>query len=196
MRYHGAGWLLAALAGVALGGAAARAQDAVLWRKCAEGAKRAYQVKDYDQAEKLLQWALQEAEKFGAADPRLAVTLHNLANLYATQARYADAEPLYQRALGILEKARGPEHPEVAMALVGLADFYAAQAKYANAEPPYQRAVAALEKTLGPDHKLVAVALERYARLLHKTNRDAEAGPLEARAQTIRAKQVAEGPAR
>ncbi len=196
MRYPSAGGLLAAVACVAVAAAAARGQDAVLWRKCAEGAKRAYQQKDYGQAEKLLKWALQEAEKFGPDDPRLAVTLHNLANLYATQDRFVEAEPLYVRALGILEKVRGPEHPEVAMAAVGLADFYTVQGKIGEAEPLYKRAIAALEKTVGPEHKLVAVGLERYALLLRRADRAGEAGPLEARAQAIRAKRVAEAPAK
>jgi hypothetical protein len=31
--------------------------------------------------------------------------------------RYAEAEPLYQRALAILEKALGPSHPHVATTL-------------------------------------------------------------------------------
>ena len=30
------------------------------------------------------------------------------------QGRYADAEPLYKRALAIDEKALGPDHPDVA----------------------------------------------------------------------------------
>ncbi len=33
----------------------------------------------------------------------------------------ADAEPLYQRALAIFEKALGPEHPKVAKALLNYA---------------------------------------------------------------------------
>ena len=33
------------------------------------------------------------------------------------QARYAEAEPLYQRALAIREKALGPEHPSTATVL-------------------------------------------------------------------------------
>ena len=37
--------------------------------------------------------------------------------LYWNQGRYAEAEPLYQRSLAILEKAMGPEHPEVAPTL-------------------------------------------------------------------------------
>ena len=34
-----------------------------------------------------------------------------------TQGKYAEAEPLYQRALGIWETALGPEHPNVASVL-------------------------------------------------------------------------------
>jgi len=34
-----------------------------------------------------------------------------LAALYSDQAREAEAEPLYQRALAIREKALGPDHP-------------------------------------------------------------------------------------
>ena len=41
--------------------------------------------------------------------------------LPATQGRYAEAEPLYQRSLGIGKKALGPEHPAVASSLNDLA---------------------------------------------------------------------------
>jgi tetratricopeptide (TPR) repeat protein len=47
----------------------------------------------------------------------VATSLDNLANLYYAQGKYAEAEPLYQRALGIREKALGPEHPNVATVL-------------------------------------------------------------------------------
>ena len=44
--------------------------------------------------------------------------------LYHAQGRYAKAEPLYQRALAIREKALGPEHPDVATSLNNLAALY------------------------------------------------------------------------
>ena len=44
----------------------------------------------------------------------MATSLNNLAELYRAQGQYAKSEPLYQRALGIAEKALGPEHPNVA----------------------------------------------------------------------------------
>ncbi len=37
--------------------------------------------------------------------------------LTGAQGRYAEAEPLFQRALAINEKALGPEHPDVAQSL-------------------------------------------------------------------------------
>ncbi len=55
--------------------------------------------------------------RFGPQDPRLATSLNNLAGLYRAQGKYAEAEPLYKRALAIGEKTLGPEHPHVAMTL-------------------------------------------------------------------------------
>ncbi len=72
----------------------------------------------------------------------MATNLNDLAGLYEAQGHYAEAEPLYKRALAIYEKALGPEHPHVAASLTGLAALYDAQGHYAEAEPLYQRALA------------------------------------------------------
>ncbi len=53
----------------------------------------------------------------GAEHRDVANSLNNLAELYRAQGNYAQAEPLYQRALAIWQKALGPEHPQVAMVL-------------------------------------------------------------------------------
>jgi hypothetical protein len=45
---------------------------------------------------------------------------NNLALLYNSWGRYADAEPLYQRALAIREKALGPDHPNTALVVGNL----------------------------------------------------------------------------
>jgi len=42
----------------------------------------------------------------------MATSLNNLAVLYHAQGRYADAEPLYQRALALRERVLGPDHPD------------------------------------------------------------------------------------
>ena len=51
-------------------------------------------------------------------------SLNNLAALYNDQGRYADAEPLFKRALAIQEKVLGPDHPDVAVSLNNLANLY------------------------------------------------------------------------
>ena len=45
--------------------------------------------------------------------PDVASLLNNLAELYHAQGRYAETEPLYNRALVIHEKALGPNHGRV-----------------------------------------------------------------------------------
>ena len=63
------------------------------------------------------------------------LALNNLAALYDDQGRYAEAEPLYKRALAIDEKALGPDHPDVALSLNNLAALYDNQGRYADALP-------------------------------------------------------------
>ncbi len=92
-----------------------------LWETYMAAATKADQQGNYPEAAKELAAALKEAEGFGPQDPRLAVSLNNLAGLYYAQGRYAEAEPLHRRALAIREVALGPEHPDVGTALNGLA---------------------------------------------------------------------------
>jgi tetratricopeptide (TPR) repeat protein len=60
---------------------------------------------------RLLPLAIRRAERFGPHDPRLATSLGDLAALYSAQGDYQKAEPLYQGALAIGEKALGPNDP-------------------------------------------------------------------------------------
>ena len=117
-----------------------------------------------------------------------APSLNNLAELYRDQGRYAEAEPLYKRALAIREKALGPDHPDVGTSLNNLAELYRAQGRYAEAEPLYKRALAIREKALGPDHPDVGTALNNLAELYRAQGRYAEAEPLFKRALAIREK--------
>ena len=43
--------------------------------------------------------------------PNVTENLNNLAKLYQSQGRYAEAEPLYQQALDIAEKVLGENYP-------------------------------------------------------------------------------------
>ena len=108
---------------------------------------------NYRAAMTLAQWASVLAEKkFGPNHPTVAMTLTNLALLYARQGRYAEAEPFYKRSLAIDEAALGPNHPSVATTLNNLALLYARQGRYAEAEPLYRRSLVIDRATLGPNH--------------------------------------------
>ncbi len=109
-------------------------------------------------------------------------------------AALTQAEPLYQRALAIDERALGPEHPGLATDLNSLAALYYTQGKFTEAEPLYQRALLVLTRAVGHEHPDVAMMLENYARMLRVLNRHDEAEKMEARAQAIRAKHAHENP--
>jgi tetratricopeptide (TPR) repeat protein len=116
-----------------------------------------YNAGRYSDAIPIAQRVLALREKaLGRDHPDVAISLSNLAELYASQGRYAEAEPLYQRSLAIQEKAFGRDHPNVALSLNNLAALYKEQGRYADAEPLYQRSLAIWEKALGRDHSDVA----------------------------------------
>ena len=105
--------------------------------------------------------------------------------LYSNQGRFADAEPLYKRALAIKEKAFGPDHPDVAISLSTLAQLYQTQGRYVDAEPLYKRALAIKEKILGTNHPDVATILNHLAFLYQAQGRYADAEPLYKRSLEI-----------
>ena len=53
----------------------------------------------------------------GLTHPDVATSFDNLPLLYQAQGKYAEAEPLYKRSLGIREQTRGPDHSHVATSL-------------------------------------------------------------------------------
>ena len=156
------------------------------WESYITAAQRAYRQADCAEAEKQSAAALKEAEAFD--DVRLATSLNNLALLYKAQCRYAEAEPLYQRALAIREKALGPQHPDLANSLNNLAILYQVQGRYEEAETNFVWALVIREDSLGLDHPSVAASLEDYAALLRQIGRSAEATEMDTRAEAIHAK--------
>src|SRR5262249_39116397 len=105
--------------------------------------------------------------------------------LYENRGDYAKAEPLYQQALGIREKALGPAHPEVATSLNNLAGLYHAKGDYTKAEPLYQRALRIKEKGLGPAHPSVATSLHNLAGLFAAKSDITQAIAYQARAVQV-----------
>ena len=84
------------------------AQD-TLWQEKMDRGHRLREQGCYEEAEKTYLAALAQAQELGPEDSRLAESLNALAVIYVKKGRYAEAEPLFRRALAIAEKALDPE---------------------------------------------------------------------------------------
>lgn len=138
----------AAAAGAALFASCAPAPPHVdvPWGQNIEIGDRALRHGRLPEAEAALSAALARAETFGSDDPRLAFALDAVGDLRAAQGDAARAEPLFRRAVAILDKAAGPDAPETTAALAYLAEACAAQGKPAEAAKLLRRAIASAEK--------------------------------------------------
>jgi tetratricopeptide (TPR) repeat protein len=105
--------------------------------------------------------------------------------VYRNQGRYAEAQPLVERALAIWERALGPDHRLVAESLTGLANVYADQRRYAEAEVLYDRAVDIL-KRVDSDHRRLFEPLVGLASLRKEQGSTAGALALYERALAIK----------
>ncbi len=78
--------------------------------------------------------------------------------------------------------------PAVTASLIRLAWLYHNRGKDAKAKSLFERSLLVQEKILGPDHRSIVELLENYRTHLLEYGHNAEAGELETRAKTIRAK--------
>jgi tetratricopeptide (TPR) repeat protein len=104
-----------------------------LWETYQAAGHQAIQDRRVADAERLLLAAAKHMETISPDDPRLADTLNDLGVLYGMQNRDVEAEPLFQRALAINEKAFGRHHLSVVLALQNLSVIYASQSKFSEA---------------------------------------------------------------
>ncbi len=102
--------------------------------------------------------------------------------------RYAEAEPLCKRSLGIRKKALGEEHPAVADSHQCLGLLRHGQGRYTEAEQLYELSLGSYEKALGAEHPRIGIALSNLALLYCDLGRHAEAEPLFKRSLKIREK--------
>ena len=173
-------WLVVCSAGVSA--------NEVAWEAYMAAGQAFSKDNRFAEAEAQYRKAIAEAKQFGPNDTRLANSLNNLAALYQTQGKYAQAELLFKQSLEYLERAIGPQHPLLATALTKLAWLYYATAQYDLAEPLYRRSLTIIEKTSGPEHPSAAEVLNNLAGLLTVRGSYAEAEPLFLRSLTIREK--------
>jgi tetratricopeptide (TPR) repeat protein len=129
--------------------------------------------------------AYEKAAKFSMDD---SAVLNNWAFSLAAAGDRTASEPLFRRALGLVETVFGPDHPETATLLNNLAFLLTMNADYAGAEPLFRRALVINEEVFGPDQPETASSLHNLAFLLYSKGDYAAAEPLYRRALVIREK--------
>lgn len=132
----------------------------VLWQTWHTGGLHALQEGRLADAERLLVAALEQAEKFGTDDLRVADAANDLAVVYAKTGKAVEAELLFQRALSIGERGLGPNNPEVGATIQNLGILYATQQKYQEAEPFLKRALEINLIQFGASHARTALTLK------------------------------------
>ncbi len=102
------------------------------------------------------------------------------ANLNA-QGKYAQAQPLLEKALEIRRRLLTDDHPDTAFSYNNVAANLNAQGKYAQAQPLYEKALEIERRLLTDDHPITAGGYDNFA-----GNLSAQGKYLEARDQWLR----------
>ena len=159
-------------------------QDAA-WEGLINAGRTALQQKNFSDAERHFEAALEAAERFPSGDSRLGKSYNNLAAVYYAQEDYERAEPLMRRALAQLRETIGPENTDVAQTMKNLAALYYLQGNRSEAEALLKQSLAILEKVHGPNHAFVATVLSNLAGLYQAEDRYLDAEPLLTRSLKI-----------
>ncbi|MGH7219816.1 MAG: tetratricopeptide repeat protein, partial [Nitrospiraceae bacterium] len=135
----------------------------MLWENYKAEGKTAIERGQYDKAENFFHAAIEQAEQIGSLNPRLAGSLNELGILYAKQHKYAQAELMFQRSLGVIVAALGSDHPDVAVILKNIGILKASQRQYAEADLLLSQSLSLTNRVLGHEHPTVAVTLRTLA---------------------------------
>lgn len=149
--------------------------DDTLWKTWRDGGLHAWQEGRLRVAEQLLIAAMEQAEKFGLDDVKVASTANDLAIVYATAGQIMEAEVYFHRALEIGERRLEPDHPIIGVATQNLGILYVRQQKYLGAETLLTRALEINVRRFGVIHPHTASAIESLSSLFAVQGKMAEA---------------------
>lgn len=139
-------------------------------------------------ATELLKRAIQEWSLAQPGDPQCLPAIEALAGIYRDHSRYADAEPLLQRAVRMREASDGLEAAELIPSVDSLAYVEFGLQRYPEAEALYKRLLELWQKNAGTDHPMVALTLDKMAEFYAFQHRYDEAEKAATDALALRAK--------
>ncbi len=160
------------------------------WRVLNDRGEQEFSRGHYPAAQKLFKEACTLAESFDSEDPRYAISLNNLGNVYFKEDFYPEAERSIKKALAIREDIFGKNGLPVADSMNDLAMVYFAENKAALAEPLLNKALAIRKASTGIESVEYADSLKAMAAIYNKTGRVDQAMKLLQSALAIRKKQL------
>ncbi len=102
------------------------------------------------------------------------------------QGKYAQAQPLYEKALEIRRRLLTDHHPDTAESYNNVAMNLNSQGKYAQAQPLYEKALEIYRRVLTEDHRSTAASYNNLAFNLNAQGKYAQSQPLYEKALEIR----------
>lgn len=130
---------------------------------------------DYTQAVASYREAIGVAERLGAQDRRLVITLNRLGSLYQQLGQSSEAKRQYRRALSLVEQSSGRESRDYAVLLANVASILVEDNQVRTGETMLRHAIDLYRNVLSPDDVRVAAARNTLAELLIAKRRYDEA---------------------
>ena len=134
-----------------------------LWEEHSQAGKQALDTGDFASARKHILAAIEAAKVVGPEDPRLGVSLNDLAQVAQALGDYKEAEKLLEESLSILTRRLGSGHPSAVATLSNLTSLYAEIGRYRDAALLYQQAVKVTVNSLGAQHPNLGIYLNALA---------------------------------
>ena len=150
---------------VAMARAAPAPSPEELWSRKTEQGLAAFRQGNYSESERLFSEALNEAERLGPRNSRIAVSLNNLGATYQRQGKYQLAETCYHRALEVWEFAPSLDPEHFVRTLANLGSLYGDQGLYWKAETFYQSALRDTQRALGRENAQVVFLLSNLGHI-------------------------------
>jgi tetratricopeptide (TPR) repeat protein len=145
------------------------------WRLLTRSVEKAFRDGQLSKAEDICWEGLSKAKLIGEFEPRLAISLSNLAVIQRLRGQRDRAEDLSNIALRIFQ-AVDRRSPLMAKGLLNAASFFHDEGRWGEARRLYGKAITLLEE--GTRDELLCQALVLYARLCSDQNRGSQAETL------------------
>jgi CHAT domain-containing protein/tetratricopeptide (TPR) repeat protein len=139
-----------------------------------------------------VEWELNALRAVGRTPKEDRVAYHSARTMseqslaVEAQGKYAQAQPLYEKALEIRRRLLTDDHPQTASSYSNLACNLNRQGKYAAAQPLFERALEIRRRLLTDDHPDTASSYSNVAHNLDAQAKYAQAQPLHEKALEIR----------